>query len=629
MLTPCSDEHYKRSPNCAFFLLGGVNQPSKKSTRGKSSRSSKASQASRLSTQSVATIGADTTIADTTANPDDSVLTTASTMTTASKKGRPKKAAAKGGKKKTTKKEEPPAAEEVNEEPVEEVIAAPPPAKSTRGKKRGSAAVEDSIISTIEAPAPKKRATRTRGSAMTDTSIATDDTEMTEVPTTRKASGAKKSRASSKTRKPSVTAAASTAILRATPEEFPDDDEIERQLEADLERQLTEDELVYERKSPSPAPVQQRKASSKKKTSPDYEMFDPAPAETRDSEVDEELQALQAQMEMDAPQEIHVPKKGRKAGTRKASKQTQPKRHKAPSPPSPAEVSDDDVLAETSDDDADQNLSLGSTETVVKKAGSVRSSNASRGRARTRQASVESEDSVDMVTYVDSEEEELPKRARGVAKLAQAISSSPAPVEAEEDEEEDETTQVAMPTSDFEVAEDPVESSPVREAPSSLEPPSTPGHAISPAPSARQAVLSPSQSPQSSDAENQPPSSVPTIPAKRTALAPLAMTPSKLSPSKRNVIAGLQSTKPWSAANLDAIFGTPKAGADKENGVEKILRQGKDLTGTEKQMTVEEWIYFNAGEAEKRLKQDCERMVSRFESEGTRAMQVLEGLTVD
>lgn len=596
--------------------------------RGKSSRSSKASQASRLSTQSVATIGADTTIADTTANPDDSVLTTASTMTTASKKGRPKKAAAKGGKKKATKKEEQPPAEELNEEPVEEIIAAPPPAKSTRGKKRGSAAVEDSIISTIEAPAPKKRATRTRGSAMADTSIATDDTEMTEVPTTRKASGAKKSRASSKTRNPSVTAAASAAILRATPEEFPDDDEIERQLEADLERQLTEDEFVYERKSPSPAPVKQRKASSKK-TSPDYEMFDPEPAETRDSEVDEELQALQAQMDMDAPQEIHVPKKGRKAGTRKASKQTQPKRPKAPSPPSPAEESDDDVLAETSDDDADQNLSLGSTETVVKNAASVRSSNASRGRTRTRQASVESEDSVDMVTYVDSEEEELPKRARGAAKLAQVNNSSPAPVEPEEDEEEIETTEVAMVTSDFEVAEDPVESSPVRQAPSSLEPPSTPGNVISPAPSARQAVLSPSQSPQSSDAENQPPSSVPTIPPKRTPLASLVMTPSKSSPSKRNVIAGLQSTKPWSAANLDAIFGTPKAGADKENGVEKILRQGKDLTGAEKQMTVEEWIYFNAGEAEKRLKQACERMVSRFESEGTRAMQVLEGLTVD
>jgi hypothetical protein len=46
-------------------------------------------------------------------------------------------------------------------------------------------------------------------------------------------------------------------------------------------------------------------------------------------------------------------------------------------------------------------------------------------------------------------------------------------------------------------------------------------------------------------------------------------------------------------------------------------------------MTVEEWVYFNATEAEKMLKQECETMVSRFESEGTKAMNVLEGLIVD
>lgn len=593
-------------------------------------------------------------------------------MTTTSKKGRGKKATAKGGKRKAAKKEEPPAVEdtvepepEPEDEPVEEIVEAPPPAKSTRGKKRGSAAVEDSIVSTKEAPAPKKkRATKTRGSTA-ETSVAKEDTEMTDAPVTRKASGTKNSRSSSQARKASVNSRAASFMRSATPEEFPDDDEIERQLEADLERQLTEDELAHEYEAP--APVKEAKAA-KKKASSNYDMFNPAPVEPDEDEVDDELELLQAQMEMEEPQ-LKVAKKGRKAGARKASKQTQPKRPKAPSPPSVRDESDDESQADVSEDEA-HNASLGSTSTVVKKAGAMRESNASRGRGRTREASVTSdeEDSIEMIDYAetaDEEEEEEqdeeqaeeqaePRKstAKAAQLAAQLISSSPAPVQTEEEdedeeeteqeqeeeddeeeeepEEEEEDTHVAVPTSDFEVAEDDAESSPIRSALNSMaDPPSTPGSFISPSASAKQAALSPSQSPQSSDAENQPPSSVPTVKTKRTALAPLAVTPSKMSPSKRNVIAGLQSSKPWLAANLDTIFGTPKGGADKENGVEKLLKQGKELTSPEKQMTVEEWINYNADEAEKKLKHECERMVSRFESEGSRAMQVLEGLEVE
>jgi hypothetical protein len=46
-------------------------------------------------------------------------------------------------------------------------------------------------------------------------------------------------------------------------------------------------------------------------------------------------------------------------------------------------------------------------------------------------------------------------------------------------------------------------------------------------------------------------------------------------------------------------------------------------------MTVEEWVYHNAGQAEQKLKGECEAMVSAFEREGGRAMRVLEGLVVD
>ncbi len=99
------------------------------------------------------------------------------------------------------------------------------------------------------------------------------------------------------------------------------------------------------------------------------------------------------------------------------------------------------------------------------------------------------------------------------------------------------------------------------------------------------------------------------------------------SPSKRtNVIGGLHSTIPWTAADLELVFG-----GDKENGdgTNALLRGGSDLSTPEKGMTVEEWIYYNAGQAEKRLKHECESMVSAFEREGTRAMRVLEELVVD
>lgn len=131
---------------------------------------------------------------------------------------------------------------------------------------------------------------------------------------------------------------------------------------------------------------------------------------------------------------------------------------------------------------------------------------------------------------------------------------------------------------------------------------------------------------------------------KRVALAPIAATPRRPaggSPSKRNAVAGLRSTVPWTAVELEAIFGTPR----RKNGVEadeaqkenneyegpmaRLVSRGAELTSPEKRMTVEEWIYFNAEKAEEQLKHECEEMVSRFENEGTRAMRVFEGLIVD
>lgn len=636
LLTIYSDEHFKRSPNCAFFALStepeAAPKPAPKKTgRGKASRASKTS---RASTQSVATAATEVSIVDSIAEPDDSVLTTASMAQ--GKKPRAKKApakTAKGGRKKT-KKESTPVDDASDAGDESEVISKPPPAKSTRGRKRGSEAVDDSVMSTASAPAPKKRATKTRASA-NESSIASEDTAVPDAPAPSKAKGGRQS----KTRKASGTANTSIASLRdPTPEAFPDDDEIERQLEADLERQLTEDEFVYEYRRPS---VQPEVQPTKDKKSAAYAMLDPEPSEVDDAEIDKELHDLQDEMEVDEPEkEIKIPKKGRKAtGTRKASKQTKAKKAKTPSPsPSPSPSPAPPVQSIESEVDEQDNESIISTDTVVKNVDSVDSMPEKRGGARARKSSVASEeDSVDMVTYVEQDETPVKRGRASQVEASPEASSSPSPgPDAQLTSEANYATDMndddllaANDDEELQIAEDPVDAATSPVATSVAEPPSTPGHIISPSASAKQAALSPSQSPQSSDAENQPPSSRPSASTKRIALAPLAATPSRMSPSKRNVIAGLQSTTPWAAANLDAIFGTPKPGMDKENGVERLLKQGKELSSPEKQMTVEEWIYFNAGEAEKKLKHECERMVGLFENEGTRAMGVLEGLGVE
>ena len=142
-------------------------------------------------------------------------------------------------------------------------------------------------------------------------------------------------------------------------------------------------------------------------------------------------------------------------------------------------------------------------------------------------------------------------------------------------------------------------------------------------------------SPQSSDAENQPPSSRPSqsrpplvvvSPSRQTGRRiSLANVTPTASPSKGN-IPRLQSALPWSAVDIDLIFhGTP--GTDVENiDLANGLPGTKVLTSPEKRYTVEQWIKTNAEKAEDRLRNDCERLVGKFEEEGMRALRTLEGL---
>ncbi|MDI1487484.1 MAG: hypothetical protein OHK93_006754 [Ramalina farinacea] len=177
------------------------------------------------------------------------------------------------------------------------------------------------------------------------------------------------------------------------------------------------------------------------------------------------------------------------------------------------------------------------------------------------------------------------------------------------------------------------EASPERPA----EPLSAPAVADLPtSPPAQTAHSTPAASPQSSDAENHPPSSRPS--EVRPSLAvqsptksqmtriPLAVSTPTRSPVK-NTFSRLQTSVPWTMTDLEQIFqGTP--GQEKENnpfnlGIDEVKG---GLTSPEKKMTVEQWIQFNASRGEEKFRSDCERMVGKFEAEGMRAMKTLEGI---
>ena len=151
----------------------------------------------------------------------------------------------------------------------------------------------------------------------------------------------------------------------------------------------------------------------------------------------------------------------------------------------------------------------------------------------------------------------------------------------------------------------------------------------------------PSPSPQSSDAENVPPSTRP--PSTRPPLAPLSSPKNQitriplapgtpravpLSPSK--IGGGLKSHVPWTSVDVEMVFAGSTPGIEKENvDIFGALRgQRNVLTSPEKKMTVEEWINWQAQKAEEVLRAESERVVGIFEREGGRALRVLEGIEV-
>ncbi|PON20358.1 hypothetical protein TGAM01_v210800 [Trichoderma gamsii] len=704
------DEHYNRSPDCPFFsLVSQYKALGKASNRGKSSRNSSVSGQSHGSTSADITNPSDMSVGF-----DDTLATVSSSATQpGAKKPRAKRGpAAKAGRKKT-KKEEP--SELLDESSPMEEDTQPP--KLRRGQKRSSEAVEESTMSFTGEPTLKKRGSQLSVNDTIDSIAAHEnDSEMTDVSSASyNKSGASSSRSKpGRKRASKLSSQASLASLRA-PGGLLNDDEIERRLEADLEYHFTsEEEIAYDsdltrnmaKASRTVTDSEAETTQFSKKRSAEYAMFDTAIPEPSEAEIEDELQALQAEMEVKEP----APKRGRKAGVQKTMNQLKPKKFepesefsesqkedervvsadisvsstrslaKIPNLPPPAGkrgrgrprmslTSQDESIGET-DGSAQQPVKRGrgrpSRESLASllsaESGDTHTANpavkrglgrpasssldstgadedseatsalAPKRRGRPSKASSSSQNLHNYTAVGRSKDAYAPaKRGRGrpAKKLVEIT-----PAEQTETEADDELIGAPEPSEAF---PRPPKQSPLRaifspkEDALSLAPlPGTPSKLLSPVPSARQPVLSPSQSPQSSDAENQPPLSRAPAPgaAKRTILAPMATTPVHGSPSKRNVMTGLRSTTQWASASLEAIFGSQHGTPGKENDVDRFLKRGNELTSPERQMSVEEWIYFNAAEAEKKLKYECESLVNRFEMEGTRAIKVLEGLEV-
>lgn len=581
-------------------------------------------------------------------------MTTASTATQGGKKTtKGRKAAAGKGRKPKAKKEDD--VEILEDEPQE-----PPQPPAAKGRKRASDAMEDHAATDAEAPAPKKRG---RGRPSTTVEYPTlPDSEMVDAVPAKPPAG-KKARASAtkpsrKVSQASVRSEASTASLRAN---IPDDDELDRQLEADLERYNSNEEDMAVKQPPAPAKGRPKKATTARKTSSQrnagsesYAMFDPTPMVPDEAEIEADLEALQAEMGMEQSIEtkpLVIPKRGRKPGTRKVSKQT--KKAKEPSPePGPAEEAprqepEQSPVQETEQPQEELEPEPELAEDPDVSTGTVVTKPEKRGRGRPSKKSTASQASV---------EEPEPRRSAGAMTQPQAQPETTLPREPMPAQKHTPVKIVrkAVPPPSHRPASTPGPmATPPRASKSTSiyppsasrfqQPPSTPRRRVTPPARANQASSLRTRTPQVSDAENQPLSLQPaaSVIAQRPVLAPLsiAQTPQRSSPSRRNIVSGLQSNQPWQPADLDLLFSSPLAkgssdhgGADdKENtaAVARLLRKGAELTSPEKRMTVEEWIYHNAGLAEQKLKYECEAMVAAFEGEGGRALGVLEGLVVD
>ena len=665
------NEHQRRSPNCLFFTLLAQNPPPKKTARSKSNRTSKAT---RLSVQSTATIQSD---ALSLADPDESVLTVATVVTAGGKKpaaSRSRKTAtstAKGRKPRAKKDEKlsitRPSVDTTSAVEGEAAITenqAPTSTPPTRGKKRASEEAGPwNSSEEVAHVAKKKRTTRVRASSSSTQAKASNYAMFD----------------------PASPASDETAIeaeLRALERdmEVGDESQLQEQLEREQEQKKEFQTLKKGRKT-GVRKVSKQTGKTKETSSfiatkpegqpiaservPETATTLPQPAE--DFAVKPGAAQEIQQQKLPSPESIASVKS--KANSKPKSKPKTKKMSLPPREPSkprlslqeledlegPDELHEDSFVSANSTnmvtwEDAGSGNSAAIAPPVKKGRGRSLQKLADSARSNASSDAAEASAQPAAVAEITTMAVDLsaPKRrqSNGSIDKLEAIEKN-----ARRSQTNDKTSNSSTKTKQPHASRAP--NMPVSAAPVPLltrttsTAPTTPRKQQAHIVSAKQGTLSPSQSPQSSDAENRPPSSRPASTSadkgQRVALAsmriPTALaapsTPGGFStyvrpgsPSKRpNTIGGLRSAIPWSAVDVDAIFDI-----DKENGDDilgQLLRKGTDLSTPEKAMTVEGFILHNAGQAERMLKEGCEAMVSVFEQQGTEAMRVLESLEVE
>ncbi|KAJ5624844.1 hypothetical protein N7510_001153 [Penicillium lagena] len=646
------EEHHRRSSDCSFFVFA---QPPTKKGKASKAKKSRGSKISRLSTQSVATtVAAEEPEMDVDDAMDQSIISQATTKSSKSTK----KSTKGKGKSTKSKKEEP--VEAIDVESTELAQPEPPktkPKRATRGKKRASeemnaqpVSIEEPEDTKPEEPPAKRRATKTRSSSIAQPRIyetndyAMPDVEPVDEPVpekeTKKGRKASKKGDASKSRKISDVSTASRVTSKAR---VPRDSEIEAAIEAGLEA----DDQESAEPEPEPAgtrTLKKTKSTKKSKAATKTEQ------QAQDTEEDADREEPVALEEIDSPvKESPAKSKTAKAPKKKGTKKTKPK----------AEDMRESIGAKSVADDHDRHESFVSVEIIN------RHPEPSRGPEPESEPEPEPEPANKAASKKGTKKKDAP--AKKSKKSDKKTTRHEEPVEPEEvlespvqvddddnfqtpEDMSDQVEMVAPPqqlsptpqrshwtTSDVPAkttkrySDIPAEKHLAESLTSSQSRHNIPEQrkaekVASPPPAAHQST--PSMSPQSSDAENRPPSARPSAsrppivvspPKDHTPLA--ATTPL---PSKRKISA--KPVHPWTPVDVDFILSGEAS--DKENadlaGVLKDAKAG--LTSPEKKMTVEEWIMWNAKNGEERLKRECERLVGVFEREGGRAMRRLDAI---
>lgn len=663
-----SDEHYRRSSDCSFFVFALPPAKKGKGSKSKKGRTSKAS--SRLSTQSIATTTSEAPEMDVDESIDQSMMSQATVKPKASKKGIKGK-----GKSSKSKKEDVDVESQMDVDEIELVQPAPEPAKPKRGKgkKRVSEEMNNDEPESVQEdfnqspppaePPAKRRATKTRSSSVSQAynyeHVMADAGSVDDAPeeeTTKK--GRKKKGTTSKSRKASDVSVASKSTSKTR---VPRDSELDAALEAGLVEDIPEP--VEEEQEPEPEkPRASKKTKGGKKAkaaakSPETPQEPEEPGFDQEDQLDvPETEEADVPKELEEPEEPVAKSKPAKVSKKKGSKKS--KKEESSNAPVTRESSEFKSADETRRESERQSFvsveiiskepesrrdpDTEPEEKFVKKKSSKKDVKAKKSKKtkkteETPPPELAQEDGDFRSPSRDDDDVfgspgDIPDQVEMVAAPREPSPEPPVahertPVPAKTTKRFSDIPQeehLAQSFSELQGSGRKERSKPQRTSHES-------NRAVSPLPTAR--LNTPSMSPQSSDAENHPPSSRPSTARPPVSSASKELKPrtplvaSTPSPSKRNANAGFPpSAHPWTPVDIDEVlFGQA---SDKENadlaGMFKNIKG--TLTSPEKKMTVEEWIMWNAKNGEERLKRECERLVGQFEKEGGRAMQRLEAI---